>query len=1037
MSPASHNPVDSQLQQRREEIRRSLSRVNTAGVAVVLVTIALAIAAAIGAMRAARQTQIARDANERGREELWKSYLAQAHAGRLSRVIGSRAAGLDAITAAAAIRPSVDLRNEAIAHLAMFDFEPTSIAWTNVPNIGHTIVDPTLERLFESDGRGNIRISRIPDRTNAFLLRGTNATVHFASFSADGSHLSAVHSNRRLVVWNLDGRTNAYSLTDVTWARFSPRLDLLLAVRSDDSVRMLEGRTGRELASFKPGGRPSTAAFDSTDDEVAVAVQNKLHLWNWRTDARREPFETDQNIWSVAWNDHLLAASESSGEVRVWNLRTKRSRRLPAHQNASNHLFFNPAGDLLVSTSYDGSTKVWEPRTGELLLSTSEGFASQFSPDGQRLLFSTQSGRSIWRVVRPVGITTLNCASGTSMNVWHVDFSRNGRWLAATKDDSVSIFEVASGRRIARQSMNRSRSAYFLPGDTNLLVTSTHRIGFWPFTEEEGTSNNAPAFRFGKRELIPLTNISYLEPGALSVDRRRLVLPVSQSEAALFDLEARRELLRFTNAILPKMSSLSPDGRWVVTGTFHGWGMTAWDAVSGAKLHDFKDGNSSAYFSPDGRFLVNAGASHYRIYEPGSWKLLHQIPRESGSDLANLAAFDRDGRLMAAIKQLNRVELLAPGSWNLVASLIPPDQQVVTWPAFSADGQHLAVATSQDLVQLWNLKSLRAGLARLGLDWDSTRPDAAPVTPVRTPFAAGDSWLTQLLLPVSVGVLVVLACAVFIRQRQRQLISAYMEIDQFAEEQKRQLTAAQTELVHSQKMKALGTLAAGIAHDFNNLLSVIRMSNQLTGTAAKDSPDIQENVSEVEQAVQQGKKLVRSMLGYSREEIGEQGPFGLPELVEDTVALLSKQFLSGIALTLELDRDTSLIRGSRNRLEQILLNLIVNAAEAMEGSGTLHIGVRQITSLPERLVLRPKDAGAYLELAIADSGPGIAPEILPRIFEPFYTTKHRGVVRGTGLGLSTVYTMAEQDGLGITVDSRPESGARFSIFIPITAGMRV
>ena len=245
------------------------------------------------------------------------------------------------------------------------------------------------------------------------------------------------------------------------------------------------------------------------------------------------------------------------------------------------------------------------------------------------------------------------------------------------------------------------------------------------------------------------------------------------------------------------------------------------------------------------------------------------------------------------------------------------------------------------------------------------------------------------------------------------------------------------DLVHSQKMKALGTLAAGIAHDFNNLLSVIRMSNQLTGESTKGNADIQENVGEVDQAVQQGKKLVRSMLGYSREEYGEQDPFGLPELVEDTVALLSKQFLSGIALTLELDRDMSLARGSRSRLEQILLNLIVNATEAMEGAGSLRIQVHQIERLPEVLMLRPHAAPVYLELTVGDSGPGIAPEVLPRIFEPFFTTKHRGTTRGTGLGLSTVYTMAEQDGLGIAVETKLGQGARFSFFVPLQAELRV
>ena len=93
---------------------------------------------------------------------------------------------------------------------------------------------------------------------------------------------------------------------------------------------------------------------------------------------------------------------------------------------------------------------------------------------------------------------------------------------------------------------------------------------------------------------------------------------------------------------------------------------------------------------------------------------------------------------------------------------------------------------------------------------------------------------------------------------------AYEAVESVAEERRREVEVTQAHLVHSQKMKALGTLAAGIAHDFNNLLSVIRMSNQLTGESTKDNADIQENVGEVEQAVQQGRKLVRSMLGYSR-----------------------------------------------------------------------------------------------------------------------------------------------------------------------------
>jgi signal transduction histidine kinase len=339
------------------------------------------------------------------------------------------------------------------------------------------------------------------------------------------------------------------------------------------------------------------------------------------------------------------------------------------------------------------------------------------------------------------------------------------------------------------------------------------------------------------------------------------------------------------------------------------------------------------------------------------------------------------------------------------------------------------------MVQLWDLRRLRERLAAMNLHWDTEAGAANPAAAVNNSGVAA-STLTGFIVLTLVGVALALGAGIFALRRQRHLLRGYLQLGDLAEQRTRELEAAQSEIIHAQKMKALGTLAAGIAHDFNNLLSVIRMSNQLTGESAKGNTDIEENVAEVEQAVQQGKKVVRSMLGYSRDEANEAGPFALPELVEDTVALLSKQFLSGIALTLELDRDTSLVRGSRSRIEQILLNLIVNSTEAMGGAGSLRISVRAVTAQPERLILRARESPSYVELNVEDSGPGIAPEILPRIFEPFFTTKHRGVVRGTGLGLSTVYSIAEQDGLGLAVDTESGRGARFRVFIPVAQEVR-
>ena len=190
--------------------------------------------------------------------------------------------------------------------------------------------------------------------------------------------------------------------------------------------------------------------------------------------------------------------------------------------------------------------------------------------------------------------------------------------------------------------------------------------------------------------------------------------------------------------------------------------------------------------------------------------------------------------------------------------------------------------------------------------------------------------------------LLALAAGVFVFAHQRKLLAGYARAEKLAAERQQQLGQAQQALFQSQKMEALGTLAAGVAHDFNNLLSIIRMSNQLVDRAVKPEGVTKENLEAIEQAVQQGKSLVNSMLGYSRRPADTIEDFAVAKVVGDTVALLSRQFLGGLTLNLQLDQFCPPIHGSRARLEQVLLNLIVNASEAMKGSGALAITARPV-----------------------------------------------------------------------------------------------
>jgi len=266
---------------------------------------------------------------------------------------------------------------------------------------------------------------------------------------------------------------------------------------------------------------------------------------------------------------------------------------------------------------------------------------------------------------------------------------------------------------------------------------------------------------------------------------------------------------------------------------------------------------------------------------------------------------------------------------------------------------------------------------------------------------------------------------------QRGLIRRFAIAQAVAEQHSEQLRETEMQLAHSEKMKALGTLTAGVAHDFKNLLSVIRMSSGLIRRDAAEDPDILEEADAISQAVEQGDQVIKAMLGYSRTSATGPGLVDVPEVIEGTVALLEQQFLSGVTLGLEIERGLPKVKITEGALEQVLLNLIVNASEAMDGNGELDI--RAWVGRKDAVgngVLEPGEGERYLLVEVADVGPGMSDETMHRIFEPFFTTKTLGSEKGTGLGLATVYKICRENGIGLLVDTEEGNGTRFVLEIP-------
>jgi two-component system, cell cycle sensor histidine kinase and response regulator CckA len=261
-------------------------------------------------------------------------------------------------------------------------------------------------------------------------------------------------------------------------------------------------------------------------------------------------------------------------------------------------------------------------------------------------------------------------------------------------------------------------------------------------------------------------------------------------------------------------------------------------------------------------------------------------------------------------------------------------------------------------------------------------------------------------------------------------VPAYFEV--FAEDvtEKRVL---EKQLRMAQKMEAIGRLSGGIAHDFNNLLGVIIGYSGVLKKSLAEEPPLLEHALEIEKAGRRAACLTKQLLAFSRQQVLTPAILNLSALAEDMAKMLPRLLGEDIAVSLALDPDLGAVKADQSQIEQIIMNLAVNARDAMPTGGKLKIETANIMLDAAYTRTHPgSKIGNYVLLAVTDTGAGMTPETLAHIFEPFFTTKERG--KGTGLGLATVYGVVKQSHGYIWVDSAPGKGSSFKIYLPRHAG---
>jgi two-component system, cell cycle sensor histidine kinase and response regulator CckA len=280
----------------------------------------------------------------------------------------------------------------------------------------------------------------------------------------------------------------------------------------------------------------------------------------------------------------------------------------------------------------------------------------------------------------------------------------------------------------------------------------------------------------------------------------------------------------------------------------------------------------------------------------------------------------------------------------------------------------------------------------------------------------------------------VLACEVQIPGEAPQTYGIYRDISA-RKAAERALTEREEELRHAQRLESVGKLAGGVAHDFNNLLTVINGHARLVLDALDEAHPAQDDLREIERAGVRAASLTQQLLAFSRRQVLRPEVLDLNVVVADLERMLRRLIGSHIALETRPASAGARVLADRGQIDQVIMNLAVNARDAMPEGGTLVIQTE-----PARLEAGdPEPAawgvepGDYVRLTVADSGAGMTAEVLARAFDPFFTTKDRG--KGTGLGLATVFGIVKQSGGHVTAHSAPGEGARVCVYLPATSAM--
>ncbi len=716
------------------------------------------------AVNLARQKEAALTAAQQSerhaQDELLQALIHQVRAGRAGGQAGQRFGGLKALAQAAGIARArgydkgefLKLRNEAVACLALPDvrYERTLVEDLRQKTPEHYWIafDPLFHHFVYSDREGNLSIRRVGDGKETAALPGPHIRPKWVNLkvSPDGGWLRVSYDMPDgpavVSLWEFrDGKLGRRVALEHDCA-FSPDISadgrLVAGARPDGSIGVYETASGREVKRIAEGMGAAGVTFHPDGRQLAVTLPSEprvvvvIDLETGKEVARYPHPEPPTDALAWRGDGRLLAVPCQDQRIYVWDHAGRRLQSvLEGHTSLGITVRFSHAGEFLISHSWDGSTRFWDPVSGRQLLRATVNCLA-IRGDGRQMALSKDDHLQLWEVAGGWECRTLHhglvgnrTPRPADWGPRNLDFSPDGRLLASASLDGARLWDMATFTEVGHLPTGRTASVLFHPDGESLFTHGDNGLQRWPIRREGKPDADRPegveVLQVGPPQSLDVPgswNFAYLSRDREG--RRLAAVDAPRGRAIVLDLKDLGHTLVLEDLGMTACA-LSQDGRWALTWTRNvNEAIKVWDASDGKPVPwQPPAGDKFAFLTPDGCWLATSppGDAPFRFWRLGSWQPGPTLSKDGRKDHG--VAPSPDGSLLywsGLGSELSR--LVHAGTGKELAALEPPRDAHHSCIQFSPDGTRLATGTDNHTIHVWDLRAIRRGLGEIGLDWD-------------------------------------------------------------------------------------------------------------------------------------------------------------------------------------------------------------------------------------------------------------------------------------------------------------------------------